>query len=133
VVLQLEDRAGNKTSGITLQPDHISNTMGGRIQSAWYAFNETSTGTLSIDPAAGLTKLGFTVNGKLEDQGGVGFAIQDGALLSSTSCLTSFNPIKGRFDVAVSTLCHSWAYPLTTKQHRFATGSTRRVFSSNKM
>ncbi|KAJ7364684.1 heme peroxidase, partial [Mycena albidolilacea] len=101
VVLQLEDRAGNKTSGIPLQPDHISNTMGGRVQSAWYAFNETSTGTLSIDPAAGLTKLSFTVNGKLEDQGGVGFAIQDGALLSSTSCLTSFNPIKGRFDVAV--------------------------------
>ncbi|KAF8173511.1 hypothetical protein K438DRAFT_1980775 [Mycena galopus ATCC 62051] len=55
---------------------------------------------------AGLMSLSFVVDGKLEDQGGVGFAIQDGYAFSETSCLISFNettglPISEQFDVAV--------------------------------
>lgn len=44
----------------------------------------------------------FTVDGKVEDQGGVGFAVEDGYVFSASSCLTSTNPIAGRFDIAVS-------------------------------
>ncbi|KAF7334638.1 Peroxidase [Mycena venus] len=103
VALLLEDHAGKTTTNVTLTQDHISHTMGGRIQSVWYAFNESSEGspTLSVDPVAGITKMRFIVDGKLEDQGGVGFAVQDGVVFSSSSCLTSNRPTTGRFDIAV--------------------------------
>ncbi|KAJ7447506.1 heme peroxidase [Mycena galericulata] len=56
--------------------------------------------TLYLDPAAGITSLSFVVNGTLEDQGGIGFAIQDSFMLSETSCKIE-DPFTGRMDVAV--------------------------------
>lgn len=136
--------------------------MGGRVQSTWYAFNGTSNddgtpGALSLDPAAGITRMRFTVDGKLEDQGGVGFAVQDGVVFSRSSCLTvapadgedgsgSDSPIAGRFDIAVRPVS-SWIHLLLGNcgprhdglltcvcppHHRSGTASTQRAFSSSK-
>ncbi|KAK7018337.1 peroxidase [Favolaschia claudopus] len=103
VAIQLEDHSGKQSEKFPMSADRISETLGGRVTSAWYAFNHSDSGApaLSIDPAAGITKMRFIVNGKMEDQGGVGFAVQDSVVFSTSSCTTSNNPLKGRFDVAV--------------------------------
>ncbi|KAJ7082842.1 heme peroxidase [Mycena belliarum] len=101
VGLTYENHAGKTSDVIPLQADHQSTTMGGRIRSSWYSFNGTESGTLSLDAAAGITRLGFTVNGKVEDQGGVGFAVQDGFMFAASTCSHPGFPLKGRFDVAV--------------------------------
>ncbi|KAJ6578269.1 heme peroxidase [Mycena capillaripes] len=72
VSLLWDDRVGG-TNNNTLEFSHTSTAMGARVQSSWYAFNE-----LSVDPTAGITVMRFVVDGKVEDQGGVGFAVQDG-------------------------------------------------------
>lgn len=79
----------------------VSSSTGGKYNATWYRFNSTFSNTpLFLDPAAGVTSLSFVVNGQLEDQGGLGFAIQDGFMFSETSC--SFGlPVAGRIDVAV--------------------------------
>ncbi|KAF7351702.1 Peroxidase [Mycena sanguinolenta] len=71
----------------------------GKYTSAWYRFNGT-TG-VSLDATAGVTSLSFLVNGALEDQGGVGFAVQDAFMYSATSCEYATMPATGRIDVAV--------------------------------
>ncbi|KAJ7439092.1 heme peroxidase [Mycena latifolia] len=69
---------------------------------AWYAFRETSnSSSISLNATAGIIKMRFTVNSKLEDQGGIGFAVQDSVVFSETSRLISNQPFAGRFDVAV--------------------------------
>ncbi|KAF7362631.1 Peroxidase [Mycena venus] len=103
VNLLWDDRSG-ETHNATLPFDRTSSAMGGRVKSAWYAFNHTADGNsapLAIDPAAGITTMRFEVNGNVEDQGGVGFAVQDGYAFSTSSCMTSADPPKGRFDIAV--------------------------------
>ncbi|KAJ6521703.1 heme peroxidase [Mycena capillaripes] len=57
--------------------------------------------SLALDPAEGITTMRFEVNGKVEDQDGVGFVVQDGYAFSTSSCMTSADPPKGRFDIAV--------------------------------
>jgi hypothetical protein len=74
-----------------------------------------------LDAAAGVTRISFTVyengedakkkaKGKVFDQGGRGFAVQDAVVFSKTSCLTKPNaqPVEGRFDVGVSTKISSF-------------------------
>ncbi|KAJ7903114.1 heme peroxidase [Mycena leptocephala] len=103
VTLLWDDHSG-ETKNATLVNDGSSSAMGGRVTSSWYVFNRTDDGSaasLSIDPAAGITLMRFEVNGELEDQDGVGFAVQDGVVFSTSSCLTSADPPKGRFDIAV--------------------------------
>ncbi|KAJ6540857.1 heme peroxidase [Mycena vulgaris] len=65
---------------------------------ASYAFKSTTDdiSLLSLDAAAGITNMRFAVDGKLEDQGGFGFAVQGDISLPETSC-------SRRFDVAVRT------------------------------
>jgi hypothetical protein len=41
------------------------------------------------------------VGNKLEDQGGRGFTVDDRIAFSASSCLSSEDPITGRFDIAV--------------------------------
>ncbi|KAJ7290721.1 heme peroxidase, partial [Mycena rebaudengoi] len=55
---------------------------------------------LSLDAAAGITNMQFMLNGKLEDQGGVGFAVQDSVVFSTTSCFFDSNRT-AQYDVAV--------------------------------
>ncbi|KAJ7824147.1 heme peroxidase [Mycena leptocephala] len=80
-----------------------SSSTGGKYTATWYGFNSTIfgiTGPVLLDPVAGVTSLSFVVDGILEDQGGLGFAIQDGFMLSKTSCQGGA-PVTGRVDVAV--------------------------------
>ncbi|KAF8179602.1 hypothetical protein K438DRAFT_1843111 [Mycena galopus ATCC 62051] len=97
VLLLWEDRVGGSHNA-TLNPAGVSN--GGRTTAAWYAFDEPG---VILDPTAGVTRMRFSVAGKLYDQSGIGFAVQDSVVFSTSSCLTAPNssPIAGRFDVAV--------------------------------
>jgi hypothetical protein len=45
--------------------------------------------------------MSFTVDGKLEDQGGIGFAVDDRIVFSQSSCIISDSPFLARFDVGV--------------------------------
>ncbi|KAF7340302.1 hypothetical protein MVEN_01949300 [Mycena venus] len=63
-----------------------------------------SRSTLPATRARGVASMRFMVDGALEDQGGVGFALQDGIVFSNTSCQTSTqNPRTARLDIAVRT------------------------------
>ncbi|KAJ7433636.1 heme peroxidase [Mycena galericulata] len=86
-----------------------SSAAGGRFNATWYGLvPEKDSGFVRLDAAAGIKSISFLVDGQLEDQGGVGFAIQDGYAFSATSCGSAFNnsgivpiPIAARFDVAI--------------------------------
>jgi hypothetical protein len=87
---------------MTLLPTEISNNG----LTTWYPFNGTADdgiGFLSINASAGIKSMRFIVDGKVEDQGGIGFPVQDALSFSTTSRRT---PSSGRptakFDVAVS-------------------------------
>ncbi|KAJ7186110.1 heme peroxidase [Mycena filopes] len=107
VSMQWEDRTSG-ANNVSLAADHSTGFGGGRFQSLFYAFNHTGdandgldVGFLALAPAVGITSMSFTVDGKLEDQGGVGFAVEDRVVFALSSCLTSADPPKGRFDIAV--------------------------------
>ncbi|KAF7342606.1 Peroxidase [Mycena sanguinolenta] len=100
VNMLLEDHNGG-ISNITLEFAGLSSSTGGKYSAAWYDFNATDRlSTLYLDAAAGVKSLSFAVDGALEDQNGLGFAIQDGFLFSQTSCQVAV-PLSGRIDVAV--------------------------------
>ncbi|KAJ7138564.1 putative L-ascorbate oxidase [Mycena filopes] len=101
VLLVWEDHAGH-TANATLQPVHATNEGRG-ASAAWYVFTTPDAPFVAVPAAAGITKMRFVVNGKTEDQGGVGFVINDEVVLSRTSCLTNGDPfaLAGRLDVAV--------------------------------
>ncbi|KAJ6525133.1 heme peroxidase [Mycena capillaripes] len=104
VRLLWEDQSGATAGNVSLPADVLGSALGGRIPSIWYNFNQTAKGdqtALLLKPKAGITNMRFTVNGKLEDQGGVGFEVQDGIMFSTSSCRTSKDPFKGRIDIAV--------------------------------
>ncbi|KAJ7344030.1 heme peroxidase [Mycena albidolilacea] len=86
---------------------------GQTITNAWYSFDDPG---VVLDAAAGVKRISFTVyengedakkktKGKVFDQGGRGFAVQDAVVFSKTSCLTKPNaqPVEGRLDVGVRT------------------------------
>ncbi|KAJ7191162.1 heme peroxidase [Mycena haematopus] len=79
-----------------------SSSTGGKYSATWYWFNPTLRfGSITgLNATAGVKSLSFVVDGKVEDQGGVGFAVQDGFMLAQTSCSTGA-PEVGRVDVAV--------------------------------
>ncbi|KAJ7615867.1 hypothetical protein FB45DRAFT_1106615 [Roridomyces roridus] len=103
-----DDHLGG-TGNATLQFGGTGKAMGGHISSAWYGFNtsDPSNTIMGLDPTAGVERLRFVVNGEVEDQGGVGFAVQDAYMFSQTSCVRTFNAstgvTTGRLDVAVRT------------------------------
>ncbi|KAJ7342452.1 heme peroxidase [Mycena albidolilacea] len=94
VSLLWDDHVGG-THTVAMKASGTASAVAGRYTSAWYAFNST------VDPVAGITSMRFLVDGTLEDQGGVGFAVQDGIFFTKTSCITSQSPRTARFDVAV--------------------------------
>jgi hypothetical protein len=99
----LDDHAGG-TGNVTLTSSGVSTAVGGRYSAAWYTFAPRPSHALtflSLDAIAGIKSLRFVVDGKLEDQGGVGFGVQDGVVFSETSCSISQDPQKWRLDVAV--------------------------------
>ncbi|KAJ7653390.1 heme peroxidase [Mycena rosella] len=100
VSLLWDDRVGGNNN-ISLTPSGESTANSGRYTGVWYSFTIGEIVFLSLDAATGITSMRFLVNGTLENQGGLGFAVQDGVLFSTSSCHTSENPFIGRFDVGV--------------------------------
>ncbi|KAJ7139284.1 heme peroxidase [Mycena epipterygia] len=94
VQLLLDDCVGG-TKSVTLDALGVTSAFNGRYSVAWYAVNATA------DTTARITSIRFLVDGKLEDQGGIGFALQDGIVFSNTSCAVDANRTAGRFDVAM--------------------------------
>jgi hypothetical protein len=102
LVRMLWDDHAQGTSNTTMGFAGTSSATHGKHSAAWYGFNDTVPHSpIGLDPVAGVKSLSFVVNGKLEDQGGLGFAVQDGYMLSATSCSMGNNPLTGRVDVAV--------------------------------
>ncbi|KAJ7877785.1 heme peroxidase [Mycena leptocephala] len=99
VRLLWDDHVGG-TNNITLSAEGGFTNSGGRNTGAYYAVPQPF---LAIDAAAGITKMSFTVDDRLEDQGGLGFPLQDGVVLSTSSCVDfSFNgSISGHIDIGV--------------------------------
>ncbi|KAF7351640.1 Peroxidase [Mycena sanguinolenta] len=102
VTMLWKDHIGG-TGNDTLAFWDLSSATGGKYSAAWYRVatvtNAVLTDFVSLDPAAGITSMSFLVDGQLDDQNGLGFAIQDGFMLSKTSCQIEF--LSARFDVAV--------------------------------
>jgi hypothetical protein len=99
---------GNATLGFV----GTSSSTGGKYTAAWYGFNSTDPFSfLSLDPEIGIKSLGFVVDGTLENQGGLGFAIQDSFMFSEASCVI-FTPLTGRFDIAVRIQCPTVHSPI---------------------
>ncbi|KAJ7734100.1 hypothetical protein B0H16DRAFT_1731935 [Mycena metata] len=100
VSLLWDDRLQD-TNNVTLRYETLRTSAGGRHTAAWYAFGPTpAIGFETIDPAVGINNMRFVVNGKLEDQSGVGFVVHDDIVFAKTSCHNS-GTTTGRFDVAV--------------------------------
>ncbi|KAJ7853387.1 hypothetical protein B0H13DRAFT_2358985 [Mycena leptocephala] len=70
---------------------------------AWYSFDDPP---IVVDAKAGIKGMRFVVDGKLHDQGGVGFAVQDTdtVMFSETSCLTDpdASPVRNGANVTAS-------------------------------
>ncbi|KAJ6450911.1 heme peroxidase [Mycena sanguinolenta] len=99
ITMLLEDHNGG-TGNVTLEFAGMSSSTGGKYSAAWYSFNATDRSiSLYLDAAAGVKSLSFVVDGKLEDQNGLGFPIQDAFMFSETSCQVAF--LSGRIDIAV--------------------------------
>lgn len=114
----LDDHAGG-TRNVTLPAAGVSTATGGRYNAAWYTLVPQSSTSLALDAAAGVTGMRFVVDGKLEDQGGAGFAVQDGVVFSDTSCYTSNQePFKWRMDVAVGSVVPFTECALTETKRR---------------
>jgi hypothetical protein len=98
------------THNATLPAVGTSSAINGRYTAAWYGFQATSEDAgedrfLLLDAAEGIKTMRFVVNDKLEDQGGIGFAVEDRVVFSATSCVTARSaedsPLSGRFDIGV--------------------------------
>lgn len=101
VLLLWEDHIG-RTHRASLNFAGLSTAVAGRYTAAWYAFNMTAELSFqAVDPAAGITRMRFLVDGQVEDQSGVGFAVQDAVVFSGSSCATSQDPYAGHLDIAV--------------------------------
>ncbi|KAF8134733.1 heme peroxidase, partial [Mycena galopus ATCC 62051] len=87
VVLLWDDHVGG-TGNVTMSASGVSTAVAGRYSAVWYSIAPLDGSTLSLDAAPGITNMRFVVDGKLEDQNGVGFAVQDGVVFSEPSCYT---------------------------------------------
>ncbi|KAF8142799.1 heme peroxidase, partial [Mycena galopus ATCC 62051] len=93
VTLLWDDHVGGMNN-VSLPFAGVSTATAGRYSAVWYTINP-----IPLDAAAGITSMSFSADGVLEDQGGLGFAVQDGVVFSETSCQTQ-EPL-WRLDVAV--------------------------------
>jgi hypothetical protein len=101
VLLIWEDHLGS-TRHATLSFAGLSTAVAGRYTAAWYAFNQTAEIDFqALNPAAGITRMRFIVDDRVEDQGGLGFSVQDSVVFSNSSCASSQNPYAGHLDIGV--------------------------------
>ncbi|KAF8180537.1 heme peroxidase [Mycena galopus ATCC 62051] len=100
VVLLWEDHVGG-TNNATLNFTTVTIGNGGRSTAAWYTFSPSGESSfLSLDTVAGITSMSFAVDNIIEDQDGVGFAVQDDVVFSSSSCCCTGGGDLVRNDVA---------------------------------
>ncbi|KAJ7362584.1 heme peroxidase [Mycena albidolilacea] len=103
VLLIWEDHLGS-THHATLSFTGLSTAVAGRYTAAWYAFNQTAEIDFQkLNPAAGITRMRFIVDDRVEYQGGLGFSVQDSVMFSNSSCASSQNPYAGHLDIGVRT------------------------------
>ncbi|KAJ7874806.1 heme peroxidase, partial [Mycena olivaceomarginata] len=97
ILMYWDDHAGG-THNTTLAARRAgtSSAINGRYSASWYGLDN-----FAFDGLAGIKTMRFTVDGELEDQDGLGFAVDDRVLFSASSCLFSPHPLAGRLDVAV--------------------------------
>ncbi|KAJ6555609.1 hypothetical protein DFH09DRAFT_1318014 [Mycena vulgaris] len=91
-----DDHVGD-TKNVSLPPSGVHLHRGPPSRGV-VSFSTENCTVLSLDAEVGIRTMRFVVDGKLEDQGDIGFAVQDGLLLSTSSCLTSkqfTNPFVG--------------------------------------
>ncbi|KAJ7785509.1 heme peroxidase [Mycena olivaceomarginata] len=94
---------------LTLPPSQVTVSADGLFTRYTFAptpanDSDGTVGFLPLDPSAGITRLRFAVDGRVEDQGGRGFAVQDALVFAAdTSCLISNGPQMGRVDFALRT------------------------------
>ncbi|KAJ6482910.1 heme peroxidase [Mycena vitilis] len=104
VQISWNDRVGGEHNFTLPANGEISNS-GGRNTAAFYEFSaqDDVDTPLSLNATAGITAMRFVVDGTLEDQSGVGFPLQDSAVLSASSCLnsTASGALVGRLDIAI--------------------------------
>ncbi|KAJ7141910.1 heme peroxidase [Mycena crocata] len=94
VLLLADDHAGN-TKNWTLDALGVTTGLNGRYSAAWYTINAT------VPATAGFKNMSFSVDGKLEDQDGHGFPLEDGVVFANTSCAFDDTFTGGRIDVGV--------------------------------
>ncbi|KAJ7843123.1 heme peroxidase [Mycena olivaceomarginata] len=101
VRLLWDDHVGG-THNVTLQLSRVVSSAGGRHTATWYSIVPLGSAFLALDAAAGITAMRFALDGRLEDQGGVGFTAQDDLMFSASSCSNNINgQVLGRVDIAV--------------------------------
>jgi hypothetical protein len=75
----------------------------------WYSFSQNDTSRPIIDPAAGLSKVWFSVEeaGKtiVYDQDGVGFALQDTLVFSAGSCANITTNVQEEYHINIAVCC----------------------------
>ncbi|KAJ7138643.1 heme peroxidase [Mycena filopes] len=101
--LHWDDHLGSTHNSTLLSSSESTTTYPNGV-ATWYSFGpQTDAGqVLALDPAAGIKSMRFVVDGEVMDQGGVGFAVQDGFMFSTTSCFKFYdNNRTARYDIAV--------------------------------
>ncbi|KAJ6452484.1 hypothetical protein C8R45DRAFT_1193912 [Mycena sanguinolenta] len=83
--LQLWGQLRVRTGNATLTFYGLSFSTGGKYSAAWYVRNTTEFSVLYLDAIAGVKSLSFIVDGELQDQNGLGFAIQDGFMFATVN------------------------------------------------
>ncbi|KAJ6482926.1 heme peroxidase [Mycena vitilis] len=119
VLLLWDDHVGG-TSNISLPAGNQISNSGGRHTAALYQFSPPAhfTTPLSFNATAGISTMRFVVDGKLEDQGGVGFVLQDSVVVASSSCVASTaTGMALRIDVAIRNNITPKRVYMTTETH----------------
>ncbi|KAK7065007.1 peroxidase [Favolaschia claudopus] len=98
-----EDHADTKHA-IPMLPTSSTPVQHKQGTAMWYAFNFNIS---TADSQAGIRSMSFSINEndkeRIEDQGGVGFAVEDRVVFSNTSCIisTDSSEVAWRLDIGV--------------------------------
>ncbi|KAJ7032715.1 heme peroxidase [Mycena alexandri] len=85
-VLLLWDDHVRAVSNVTLSAADVETASGGRYTASWF-----NTPILTLRAVAGITNMRFSVDGTVEDQGGIGFPVQDTLMWSKSTCFAFIN------------------------------------------
>ncbi|KZV91496.1 heme peroxidase [Exidia glandulosa HHB12029] len=95
VTILVKDAAGHEDSASTVHTsDMVGTSTAERYSSSWYSFNLTVSSAVSMS---------FLIDGRLEDQAGKGYVVDDSIMFSASSCLVLDETGDGvaRYDIAI--------------------------------